>query len=302
MKVLFSGGGTGGHISPALAMADIIKSKLIPYAELTKIYRQNEKSLIITNAHAINNGKMPIIDNGSKDFFFEKRAEASDILRTIMELQATRIPNFMHIEPSKIQVLAPLRAGVVGVDNLNTNIQNILNPARSNIKEVKYGETVYRVGDKVMHIVNNYNLQWKKKVGYLWQQGEAVFNGDMGVVTEAYPESGSIEVTFEDGRIANYTRTDLAQLTLSYAITIHKSQGSEFDVVLIPLSGGAPSIMTRNLLYTAVTRAKKMVVLVGQKFHLKVMVDNNYTATRYSALDKFLLEQKNKMQELLGGN
>lgn len=281
-------------------LADIIKSKLVPYAELTKIYRQNEKSLIITNAHAINNGKMPIIDNSSRDFFFEKRADASEILRTIMELQATRIPNFMYIEPQKIQVLAPLKAGVVGVDNLNTNVQNILNPARHNLKEVKYGETIFRVGDKVMHTVNNYNLQWKKKVGYLWQQGEAVFNGDMGVITEAYPESGSIEVEFEDGRIASYTRTDLAQLTLSYAITIHKSQGSEFDVVLIPLSGGAPSIMTRNLLYTAVTRAKKMVILVGQKFHLKMMVDNNYTATRYSALDKFLLEQRNKMQELLG--
>jgi exodeoxyribonuclease V alpha subunit len=242
---------------------------------------------------------MPIIDNSSKDFFFEKRIEASEILRTIMELQATRIPSFMHIEPQKIQVLAPLKAGVVGVDNLNTNVQNILNPARSGLKEVKHGETIFRVGDKVMHTVNNYNLQWKKKVGYLWQQGEAIFNGGMGVVTDAYPESGSIEVTFEDGRIANYTRTDLVQLTLSYAITIHKSQGSEFDVVLIPLSGGAPSIMTRNLLYTAVTRAKKMVVLVGQKFHLKIMVDNNYTATRYSALDKFLLEQKNKMEELL---
>jgi len=280
-------------------LADIIKSKIVAYAELTKIYRQNEKSLIITNAHAINNGKMPIIDNSSRDFFFEKRVEADDILRTIIELQATRIPRFMNIEPQKIQVLAPLRAGVVGVDNLNNNIQNILNPARYGVKEVKHGDTTFRVGDKVMHIVNNYNLEWRKRTNGLWQQGEAVFNGDMGVVTNAFPDASSIEVTFEDGRIANYTKTDLAQLTLSYAITIHKSQGSEFDVVLIPLTGGAPSIMTRNLLYTAVTRAKKMVVLVGQQFHLKIMVNNNYTATRYSALDKFILEQKSKMEDLL---
>lgn len=282
-------------------LADIISSGVIPSVSLTKIYRQNEKSLIITNAHAINNGEMPIIDNTSRDFFFEKRTEPSDIMRTIIDLQSTRIPRFMGIEPQRIQVLAPLKAGVCGVDNLNNNIQNVLNPRRPNISEVTVGDTVFREGDKVMHTVNNYSLQWRRQKGYIWERGEAIFNGDMGTITKVMPDTGSVEVTFEDGRIADYTRADLNQLSLSYAITIHKSQGSEFDVVLIPIIGGASSILTRNLLYTAVTRAKKMVVLVGQLYHLRLMVKNDYTATRYSALDIFLVEQKRKMEDLLNG-
>jgi len=278
-------------------LADILSSRAIPSVSLTKIYRQSEKSLIISNAHAINNGEMPLIDNTSSDFFFEKRNDTNDILRTILDLQVSRIPRFLDIEPQKIQVLAPMRAGVCGVENLNSAIQNILNPKRPNVNEICFGDTIFREGDKVMHTQNNYSLEWKRKNGYIWEHGEAVFNGDMGVITNVETDAGSVEVTFEDGRIADYTKSDLGQLALSYAITIHKSQGSEFDVVIMPIIGGTSAILTRNLLYTAVTRAKKMVVLVGQLYNLKLMVTNNYTARRYTALNLFLIEQKKKLEE-----
>ena len=194
-----------------------------------------------------------------------------------------------------------MRAGVCGVENLNSSIQNILNPKRPNVNEITFGDTIFREGDKVMHTQNNYSLEWKRQNGYIWEHGEAVFNGDMGVITNVETDAGSVEVTFEDGRIADYTKSDLGQLALSYAITIHKSQGSEFDVVIMPIIGGTSAILTRNLLYTAVTRAKKMVVLVGQLYNLKLMVNNNYTAKRYTALNLFLIEQKKKLEKLGNG-
>lgn len=279
-------------------LADIISSGVIPVSSLTKIYRQAEKSLIIVNAHAINNGQMPKIDNSSKDFFFEKCSDPNEVLRRILDLQAVRIPRFLNTEPQKIQVLAPLKAGVCGVDNINAQIQNIINPRNPQYHDVVVGDVTFRQGDKVMQTQNNYNLEWKRFDGVRTEHGEAVFNGDIGTITNI-TQAGAVEVTFEDGRIATYQKTDLPQLSLSYAITIHKSQGSEFDVVIMPIIGGASSILTRNLLYTAVTRAKKMVVLVGQYFHLKMMVNNDYTATRYSALSIFLVQQNKKAEMLL---
>lgn len=285
-------------VGPGNVLADIIHSGMIPVSELTKIYRQADKSLIIYNAHAINNGQMPQIDNTSRDFFFEKCSDPNEILRRILDMQSSRIPRFLKIEPQKIQVLAPLKAGVCGVDNINSQIQNIINPHNPEQNEVVFGDVVFRQGDKVMQTQNNYNLEWKRLDGVKIEYGEAVFNGDIGTITDV-TEAGAVEVTFEDGRIAVYQKTDLPQLSLSYAITIHKSQGSEFDVVIMPIIGGASSILTRNLLYTAVTRAKKMVVLVGQYFHLKMMVNNNYTATRYSALGLFLVQQNDKAEKLI---
>ncbi len=278
-------------------LADIINSNEIACAQLTHIYRQSESSLIITNAHAINDGEMPLIDNKSKDFFFENKDTSDSIASTILSMVSVRIPNFLGISPLKIQVLAPMRAGVCGVDNLNTIIQNRVNPSTPNKKEYKLEYTVFRVGDKVMQTSNNYTQIWKKpRANGSWEIGEAVFNGDIGFVTDVNYETDSLEVTFEDGRVAEYNREDAKQLSLSYAITIHKSQGSEFDVVIIPIIGGASSILTRNLLYTAVTRAKQMVVLVGTKKHLAMMVKNNYTAKRYSALSIFLQKQAKNLE------
>ena len=241
---------------------------------------------------------MPKIDNSSRDFFFEKCLDTNEVLRKILDLQSSRIPRFLGIEPQKIQVLAPMKAGICGVDNINNQIQNIINPKKPNTNEVVVGDVTFREGDKVMQTQNNYNLEWKRFVDHRIEYGEAVFNGDIGFITNVTP-AGAFEVTFEDARIATYQKTDLPQLSLSYAITIHKSQGSEFDVVIMPVIGGASSILTRNLLYTGVTRAKKMVVLVGQLFQLKIMVNNDYTATRYSALKLFLVQQNEKVLRML---
>ena len=191
-----------------------------------------------------------------------------------------------------------MKSGVCGVDNLNNRIQDILNPASINSPEIVVGQTTFRLNDKVMQTANNYNLEWKRASGKMWELGEGVFNGDIGFITGVNLAQHSIEVTFEDGRICEYPRNEIGQLTLSYAITIHKSQGSEFEVVIIPLVGGAPSILTRNLLYTGITRAKQMVVLVGQKFHMQAMIRNNYTAKRYSALKIFLQEQDAVLKDL----
>lgn len=279
-------------------LADIISSGEIACSQLTHIYRQSEESLIITNAHAINDGQMPQIDNHSKDFFFENRESNEDISKTILNMVSTRIPKFLGISPLKIQVLAPMRVGVCGIDNLNNLIQQRVNPENPNKKEYKLENTTFRVGDKVMQTSNNYTLMWRKpRDNGSWEVGEAVFNGDIGFVTDVIAETDSMEVTFEDGRIAEYNREDAKQMMLSYAITIHKSQGSEFDVVIVPIIAGASSILTRNLLYTAVTRAKRMVVLVGTKKQLRIMISNNYTAKRYSALEIFLQKQAKNMEE-----
>ena len=281
-------------------LADILNSGVIASAQLTHIYRQSEESLIITNAHAINDGNMPKIDNHSKDFFFEYRENINDIADTILNMVSTRIPKFLNISPLKIQVLAPMRVGVCGIDNLNNLVQNRINPAQDGKKEYKLDNYVFRIGDKVMQTSNNYTQVWKRpRDNGSWELGEAVFNGDIGFVTDINEETDSLEVTFEDGRISDYTREDAKQMMLSYAITIHKSQGSEFDVVIIPIIAGAASILTRNLLYTAVTRAKRMVVLVGTKKNLHMMINNNYTAKRYSALAIFLQKQSKNMGDLI---
>ena len=281
-------------------LADILNSGVIASAQLTHIYRQSEESLIITNAHAINDGNMPKIDNHSKDFFFEYRENINDIADTILNMVSTRIPKFLNISFLKIQVLAPMRVGVCGIDNLNNLVQNRINPAQDGKKEYKLDNYVFRIGDKVMQTSNNYTQVWKRpRDNGSWELGEAVFNGDIGFVTDINEETDSLEVTFEDGRISDYTHEDAKQMMLSYAITIHKSQGSEFDVVIIPIIAGAASILTRNLLYTAVTRAKRMVVLVGTKKNLHMMINNNYTAKRYSALAIFLQKQSKNMGDLI---
>ena len=277
---------------------DIIKSGVIKVTMLTKIYRQSDDSLIITNAHLINSGKMPLIDNSSKDFFFEEKNNLDSIKQSIVNLVVKRLPNFTKLESTQIQVLAPLKAGVCGIDNLNKCLQASLNPPAMTKMEIVVGESIFRVGDKVMQTTNNYNLVWKKLNGFIEEEGEGVFNGDIGYIELIDFQTGEVVVDFEDGRRCLYPRTEVSQLSLAYAITIHKSQGSEFDVVVLPAIAGPSMILTRNLIYTAVTRAKKMVVIVGEQKNLKRMVSNNYTVQRFTLLKDLLIESDKKIKEL----
>lgn len=277
---------------------DILKSGIIIVSMLTKIYRQSDDSLIITNAHLINNGKMPYINNSSKDFFFEEKSELDSIKNSIVDMVVKRLPKFTGLDSSQIQVLAPLKAGVCGIDNLNRCLQEALNPPSIQKMEIPVGNNIFRVGDKVMQTTNNYNLVWKKMNGFIEEEGEGVFNGDIGNIELIDFQTNEMVVLFEDGRRCLYPRTEISQLSLAYAITIHKSQGSEFDIVIIPAIAGPSMILTRNLIYTAVTRAKKMVVIVGEQKNLKRMVSNNYTVQRFTLLKELLLNSDKKIKEL----
>lgn len=279
-------------------LGDILESKTISVTMLTKIFRQSDNSLIVSNAHMINQGVMPVIDNSSTDFFFEEKFDLNDIKESIVDLVTRRLPNFTDLDSSQIQVLAPMKAGVCGIDNLNKTLQEIINPPSVNKFELNVGFNIFRVGDKVMQTVNNYNLVWKKMNGFIEEEGEGVFNGDIGYIEMIDYQTGETVVMFDDGRRCIYPRTDIGDLSLAYAITIHKSQGSEFDVVVIPVISGASIILTRNLIYTAVTRAKKMVVLVGEKKNLRRMVANAYTVKRFTLLKDLLIESFDKVSKL----
>ena len=265
-------------------LADILASGCFATSCLTQIYRQSEDSLIIVNAHEINNGKMPKLDNRSKDFFFERREDNEAVLNSIIDMAVSRIPNFLNIDSSNIQVLAPMKSGVVGIDNINKCLQEKINPPSLTKFEIETDKVIYRKGDRVMQTTNNYERSWERNGVF----GSGVFNGDIGVIRDVNFQTSEVEILFEDGRVSRYIKADLGEITLSYAITIHKSQGSEFDVIIVPVVSGPPMLLTRNLLYTAVTRAKKMVVLIGTKQCVARMVNNNYTKIRYTMLKYFL--------------
>ena len=285
-------------VGPGNVLDDILKSGIINVSLLKKIFRQSDDSLIITNAHMINSGKMPILNNSSKDFFFEEKQDLNSIKNSIVDLVVTRLPKFTGLDSNQIQVLAPLKAGICGIDNLNKSLQARLNPPSINKMEIPVGDNIFRVGDKVMQTTNNYNLVWKKLNGFIEEEGEGVFNGDIGFIDLIDFQTNELVIMFEDGRRCIYPRTDISQLALAYAITIHKSQGSEFDVVVIPSIAGPNMILTRNLIYTAVTRAKKMVVIVGEQKNLKKMVANNYTVQRYTLLKDLIIISDKKIKEL----
>lgn len=279
-------------------LEDMLSSEVIKVSQLTQIYRQNEESLIISNAHKINKGEMPEIDNKSNDFFFESKIELEDIKNSIVDMVTTRIPKFKNIDSLKIQVLAPLKAGICGIENLNKELQLKLNPYKKFKNEITVGTTIFREGDKIMQTANNYDIEWKRQVGLYTENGAGVFNGDIGYIHSINNQTGEVVIWFEDGRECSYPRTELSQLSLAYAITIHKSQGSEFDVVIIPAIAGPSLILNRNLIYTAVTRAKKMVVIVGEKKNLKRMISNKFILKRHTALKKLLIDAYKKAQIL----
>ena len=280
---------------------DVIATGEYPVIALNLIYRQGENSLIIENAHKVNEGVMPTLDVTDKDFFFMSRGSQEEIASTVREMVLTRLPKYMNVTPRDVQVLCPMKKGVAGVNSLNGVLQEAINPKQKGEAEITCGSTVFRRGDRVMQTCNNYKMEWTRTEddGHV-TAGTGVFNGDIGTVIEVDKSAQIVSVLFDDGRVSNYGPVDVGDLTLSYAISIHKSQGSEFDIAIITLVGGSPQMMTRNLIYTAITRAKKLVVLIGDKRCLYRMVKNTYTATRYSLLKELIDSEKKKYNQLYG--
>lgn len=265
-------------------LSDIIKSGIIKTVKLTEVFRQARESMIVVNAHCINRGEDVVLNEKDKDFFLVSRNTPMEIAKTILELCSTRIPNCYGFDPMKdIQVLTPMRKGIVGVSNLNKELQEILNPQDKNKREKVFRDFSFREGDKVMQIKNNYNLKWEKKDNPL-ENGTGVFNGDTGIICEIDNEEQRVVVCFEDEKIVSYDFTIIDELELAYAVTVHKSQGSEFPVIIMPVFSGPPVLLTRNLLYTAVTRARNLVILVGSKKCLEDMIQNDRETNRNSDL------------------
>lgn len=270
-------------------LGDILKSGMVPSVRLTDIFRQSEESLIVLNAHRINHGEPPILNRRDSDFFFERRPLAPDAAQAIVSLCAQRLPAFLHSNaPARdIQVLSPTKKTDTGVYHLNALLQAALNPPAPWKKEIAYGETIFRIGDKVMHVKNNYQLPWKADGG---EEGEGVFNGDVGFVSAVDNQDRVVTVRFDDERTVEYDYQQLEELELAYCLSVHKSQGSEFPCVVMPVLSGPPRLLTRNLFYTALTRARRLVVLVGREDAIAAMVQNNHIATRYTTLCQRLKE------------
>ena len=271
-------------------LADIISSGRIPVKYLTHIYRQSADSHIALFAHMINGGNVPEFDNKSRDFFFDNVPEQGDIVKDVISLCTERLPRYFFVDPSEVQVLAPLKKGEGGVEELNAELQRVVNAPLPEKKEIMHGGRIFREGDRVIHMVNNYHLGWVLKKDAGFEIGEGVFNGDIGRVVEVDRAEAELKVQFEDGKVATYTAGDLDELSLAYAISVHKSQGSEFSVVVVTFSRYNPIVTSRNLLYTAITRAKRAVVLVGDKQNVVKMIKNNYTEKRHTALSRFMTE------------
>lgn len=274
-------------VGPGNVLRDIIRSKAFPVVELTKIFRQAFESDIVVNAHKINRGEPVTVDNKSRDFFFLKRYDADIIIRVVIALIQEKLPRYVDARPFDIQVLTPMRKGLLGVERLNAILQRYLNPADGRKKEKECGSHLFREGDKVMQVKNNYQLEWevRGRYGIPVDKGVGVFNGDTGILKELNEFAEMAAVEFEDGRIAEYSYKQLEELELAYAVTIHKSQGSEYPAVVLPLLSGPQMLMNRNLLYTAVTRARKCVTVVGSEAVFAEMIKNEKQQKRFSSLD-----------------
>jgi len=280
-------------VGPGSVLKDIIESNQFHTVKLNKIFRQASTSDIIVNAHKINNGEEVVLDNKSMDFFFLKRYEADKIINVTLQLIKQKLPKFVDASEYDIQVLTPTRKGLLGVERLNTVLQMYLNPADSSKREKEYGGMIFREGDKVMQIKNNYQLEWeiRSKYGLCIDKGTGVFNGDTGIIEEINCFAETMTVSFDEGKMVEYPFKMLEELELAYAITIHKSQGSEYPAVVIPLFQGPRMLLNRNLIYTAVTRAKKCVTIVGDDEVFRTMVHNNSQLKRYSGLSDRLTEE-----------
>lgn len=274
-------------VGPGSVLKDIIASGKFPVVELVKIFRQASQSDIVVNAHKINQGVPVSLDNKSMDFFFLKRYDANVIISVVITLIQKKMPKFVDAEPYDIQVLTPMRKGLLGVERLNVILQQYLNPPSKEKKEKEHGKGLFREGDKVMQIKNNYQLEWEIRglYGIPVEKGVGVFNGDTGIIKEINTFAETITVEFDERRFVEYSFKQLEELELAYAITIHKAQGSEYPAVIIPLLAGPKMLMNRNLLYTAVTRARKCVTLVGDEKVFAEMENNKMEQSRYTTLD-----------------
>lgn len=281
-------------VGPGSVLKDLIQSECFPVVRLSKIFRQAEQSDIIVNAHKINRGEKVVLDNKSRDFFFLKRDDANVIISVVLTLIQKKLPKYVDADMLDIQVLTPMRKGLLGVERLNTILQQYLNPPEMKKTEKEHGSRKFRVGDKVMQVKNNYQLEWEiaTKYGLVIDSGVGVFNGDIGRIVDINLHTEKMKVEFEEKKIVEYPFELLEELELAYAITIHKSQGSEYPAVVIPLLQGPRQLYHRNLIYTAVTRAKKCVTLVGSDVTFHEMVQNSHEQNRYTSLSERIQEMK----------
>ena len=280
-------------VGPGSVLKDIIDSEQFHTVKLTKIFRQASTSDIIVNAHKINRGERISLDNQSRDFFFLKRYDADKIINVMLQLIKQKLPKYVDAGEYDIQVLTPMRKGLLGVERLNQILQMYLNPPDKKKREKEYGSMVFREGDKVMQVKNNYQMEWeiRTKHGLCIDKGTGIFNGDTGIIEEINDFAETMTISFDEGKMVEYSFKNLEELELAYAVTIHKSQGSEYPAVVIPLLTGPRMLMSRNLLYTAVTRAKKCVTIVGDENTFDMMVENNSEQKRYSGLKNQLMKE-----------
>ena len=275
-------------VGPGRVFGDILKSGVVPAVRLTEIFRQAETSRIVSYAHEINSGEHPDLAANKGDFFFLRRTDDGKAAETVAELCSVRLPNKMGIPASDIQVLTPTRRGELGTKALNRLLQRVLNPAAEGKNEKNFGEITFREGDRVMQIRNNYDIVWKRDTGHGLETGSGVYNGDIGVIVGIDAENETITVDF-DGRIAALGFDALVELEHAWAVTVHKSQGSEYRAVILAVGDAAPRLMTRGVLYTAVTRARELLIAVGDEHAAQRMIDNHVQSRRYSGLRLRLL-------------
>ena len=273
-------------------LRDMLQSDVLPSVRLTDIFRQEESSTIVLNAHRINEGEPPVLNARGSDFFFERKATQTEAAQTICALLQSRLPKYLGFPKDAwqaeavraIQVLSPTKKGDCGSIALNRMLQDALNPERPRLDSIVHGDSEFRVGDKVIQTKNDYQITFTKKVAFGTEEGTGVFNGDVGYIERIDPAEHLVTVCFDDERLVTYQKQQLDALELAYCLTVHKSQGSEFPVVVMPVVGGPPMLMARNLLYTALTRARQLVVLVGREDAIVQMVANNHVARRYTTL------------------
>ena len=268
-------------VGPGFPFSDMLRSGQLPSVRLTDIFRQAQESLIVMNAHRVNRGEMPDLKNVKSDFFFMRRQNEETVTTLVRDLCTTRLPKNMGIPADQIQVLSPTRKGGVGTVALNQMLQGALNPASPDKKERAFGDYIFREGDRVMQIRNNYDIMWKRTDGS--EVGTGIFNGDVGIIREIDFGTETMTIRFDD-READYDFTQLNELEPAYAMTVHKSQGSEYRAVILTAWNGSPYLLSRSILYTAITRARELLIIVGREETVGVMVENAKKNRRYTGL------------------